>query len=165
MCIRDRSLDDQMETLEFLFEHTEKKDFIYEHQWSLGDFVMWDNRCVNHARKNFPSTQRRLLRRNVIQGTQPKRANIWVHYRCFDRLDRTEHEKIHNHPGSNFYNLLGCTPLSWPAGYPTEDRSRLENFLICQSNREKLFQPTFYYFPHSSVVLGKHEMIGLGKKM
>ena len=76
MAIPELSLDDQMKTLEFLFKHTEKKDFIYEHQWSLGDFVMWDNRCVNHARKDFPSTQRRLLRRNVIQGTQPKRANI-----------------------------------------------------------------------------------------
>ena len=76
VAIPELSSDEQIETLEFLFKHTEKPEFIYEHQWSLGDFVMWDNRCVNHARRDFPSTQRRLLRRNVIQGTQPKRATI-----------------------------------------------------------------------------------------
>ncbi len=76
VAIPELSSDEQIETLEFLFKHTEKQEFIYEHHWSLGDFVMWDNRCVNHARRDFPSTQRRLLRRNVIQGTQPKRATI-----------------------------------------------------------------------------------------
>jgi len=68
--------DEQAEILEFLFDHTEKPEFIYEHVWSPGDFVMWDNRCTNHARTDFPRVERRLLRRNVIQGVQPERAAV-----------------------------------------------------------------------------------------
>jgi len=40
--------------------------FIYAHKWQVGDFVMWDNRCLLHARTDFPRDQRRLLRRVTI---------------------------------------------------------------------------------------------------
>ena len=40
--------------------------FIYTHKWQVGDFVMWDNRCLLHARTDFPRDQRRLLRRVTI---------------------------------------------------------------------------------------------------
>ena len=62
------------EILEFLFDHSEKRELIYEHVWTKGDFVMWDNRCTNHARTDFPETERRLLRRTVIQGVRPEPA-------------------------------------------------------------------------------------------
>ncbi len=64
------------EILEFLFDHTEKPEFVYEHVWTRGDFVMWDNRCTIHARTDFPETERRLLRRNVIQGVRPASAAV-----------------------------------------------------------------------------------------
>lgn len=64
------------EVLNFLFDHSEKPEMIYEHVWSPGDLVIWDNRCLNHARTDFPETERRLLRRNVIQGVRPERARI-----------------------------------------------------------------------------------------
>ncbi len=32
-----------------LYEIGERSDFIYEHIWKLGDFLMWDNRCTNRA--------------------------------------------------------------------------------------------------------------------
>ena len=66
------------EVLDFLFDHAEQPEMYYEHVWSLGDFVMWDNRCLNHARTDFPGNERRLLRRNVIQGVRPERARIDV---------------------------------------------------------------------------------------
>ena len=66
------------EIINFLFDHSEKPELYYEHVWSLGDFVMWDNRCLNHARTDFPETERRLLRRNVIQGVRPERGRIDV---------------------------------------------------------------------------------------
>lgn len=56
------------EILEFLYEHGEKRDFVYEHEWRLGDFVMWDNRCAIHARTWFPDDENRLLRRCTIEG-------------------------------------------------------------------------------------------------
>ena len=40
--------------------------FVYEHVWRAGDLVMWDNRCLVHARTDFPPDQRRLLRRVTI---------------------------------------------------------------------------------------------------
>tara|TARA_Y100000588_G_scaffold388510_1_gene488876 strand:- start:1614 stop:1847 length:234 start_codon:yes stop_codon:yes gene_type:complete len=40
--------------------------FIYSHEWRVGDFIMWDNRCLLHARTDFPREQRRLLRRVTI---------------------------------------------------------------------------------------------------
>lgn len=39
----------------------------YQHQWRPGDLVVWDNRCTQHARTDFPTDQRRLLRRVGIQ--------------------------------------------------------------------------------------------------
>jgi len=64
------------EVLETLFDHCEQPSLVYEHVWSLGDFVMWDNRCLNHARTDFPATDRRLLRRTVVQGVSPQAATV-----------------------------------------------------------------------------------------
>lgn len=62
------SHEESEEILEFLYEHGEKRDFVYEHEWRLGDFVMWDNRCAIHARTWFPDDENRLLRRCTIEG-------------------------------------------------------------------------------------------------
>jgi len=60
--------EDSEETLAFLYDHIEKREFVYEHEWRLGDFVMWDNRCSVHGRTWFPETENRLLRRCTIEG-------------------------------------------------------------------------------------------------
>ena len=57
--------------LKTLFEHQKKSQFVYEHEWRVGDLVMWDNRCTIHARTDFPRDQRRMLRRLTIQDTNP----------------------------------------------------------------------------------------------
>ena len=54
-----------------LFDHQEQPQFVYEHVWRPGDIVMWDNRCTLHARTDFPSAERRLLRRVTILGERP----------------------------------------------------------------------------------------------
>ena len=54
-----------------LFDHMERPDFIYGHQWRVGDLLLWDNRCTLHARTDFSDQERRLLRRVVIQGDKP----------------------------------------------------------------------------------------------
>ena len=51
-----------------LYEIGERRDFIFEHKWKLGDFLMWDNRCTIHARTDFPKEERRLLRRCTVEG-------------------------------------------------------------------------------------------------
>jgi taurine dioxygenase len=55
--------------LAFLFDHSEKPEFVYTHVWRKGDLIVWDNRCSSHARTDFPSDQRRLLLRTTVKGT------------------------------------------------------------------------------------------------
>jgi taurine dioxygenase len=55
--------------LDAVFDHAEKPEFVYEHVWSVGDLLLWDNRCSSHARTDFPADQRRLMLRTTIEGT------------------------------------------------------------------------------------------------
>ncbi len=57
--------------LERLFAHAEQDRFIYEHAWTPGDLLMWDNRCTLHARRDFDPKARRMLRRITIRGEAP----------------------------------------------------------------------------------------------
>jgi len=60
---------DESETvLEQLFEISEDPAIVYEHEWKLGDLVIWDNWCSIHARKDFPRDEPRLMRRLTIEG-------------------------------------------------------------------------------------------------
>jgi taurine dioxygenase len=55
--------------LNFLFDHSEKPEFVYTHVWRKGDLIIWDNRCSSHARTDFPADRRRLLLRTTVKGT------------------------------------------------------------------------------------------------
>jgi len=59
------------ELLATLFDHQERREFIYEHVWRAGDLLMWDNRCTLHARTDFSPNERRLMRRVTILGEKP----------------------------------------------------------------------------------------------
>ena len=57
--------------LKALFEHQEQPCFQYEHRWQLGDLLVWDNRCTLHARRGFPPTHLRKMRRVAVRGERP----------------------------------------------------------------------------------------------
>jgi taurine dioxygenase len=57
-----------------LFEHAENPDNVYEHVWRPHDLVMWDNRAVLHARKDFDPSEARVLRRVTVKGSRPVAA-------------------------------------------------------------------------------------------
>jgi alpha-ketoglutarate-dependent 2,4-dichlorophenoxyacetate dioxygenase len=41
--------------------------FVYRHRWTVGDFVIWDDRCTMHRSRPFDSLRhRRLLRRTTV---------------------------------------------------------------------------------------------------
>jgi alpha-ketoglutarate-dependent taurine dioxygenase len=71
--ILDMPEDESRALLDSLVKHTTKPEFIYTHQWRMGDLVMWDNRCLLHrADKNYDmGAHRRLLHRTVIKGSLP----------------------------------------------------------------------------------------------
>jgi len=57
--------------LERVFDHQEQPRFQYEHRWEIGDLLVWDNRCALHARRDFPATHLRKLRRVAVKGERP----------------------------------------------------------------------------------------------
>jgi taurine dioxygenase len=69
--IEDMPEEESSELLDFLFDHQEQRQFIYEHVWRVGDILMWDNRCTLHARTDFSADERRLMRRVTILGEKP----------------------------------------------------------------------------------------------
>jgi taurine dioxygenase len=67
--IEGMSEEESQPLLDAVFDHAEKSEFVYEHVWSVGDLLLWDNRCSSHARTDFPADQRRLMLRTTIEGT------------------------------------------------------------------------------------------------
>jgi taurine dioxygenase len=57
--------------IEQLCQATERREHIYEHEWRVGDLLIWDNRSVLHARTDFDPAEKRLLRRMAIRGARP----------------------------------------------------------------------------------------------
>lgn len=58
--------------LDFLCRHSEQPEFIYRHNWSRGDVVIWDNRCVMHcAVSDYPDGHRRYMHRTTGIGERP----------------------------------------------------------------------------------------------
>ncbi len=57
------------ELLGELCDHVEDPRFIYAHRWSVGDILIWDNRCTVHARSDFDASERRLLKRVTVGDT------------------------------------------------------------------------------------------------
>jgi taurine dioxygenase len=66
--IEGLSRDESDAALDELFAIAEDSAIVYEHQWRLGDLVIWDNWCSIHARKDFPREEPRLMRRLTIEG-------------------------------------------------------------------------------------------------
>ena len=56
-----------------LWETVRKEQFVWYHQWRVGDFLMWDNRCVMHRREPFHAEMRRVMHRTQIRDTQRPR--------------------------------------------------------------------------------------------
>lgn len=67
--VLDMPEDESERLLNAVYDHAEKREFVYEHVWRVGDLLLWDNRCSSHARTDFPSAERRLMLRTTVQGT------------------------------------------------------------------------------------------------
>ena len=64
--------DDAQPLLESLFNHQIREENVYRHKWRLGDFILWDNRSVNHrACGGYEMDDIRLLHRTSTRGDQP----------------------------------------------------------------------------------------------
>ena len=68
----DRGESDEL--LEELYGALEDPAHCYEHVWTPGDLVMWDNLCTLHARTWFDPAEARVLRRTSVAGRAPDAA-------------------------------------------------------------------------------------------
>jgi len=58
-----------------LIEHATQPEFVYRHQWRVGDLVIWDNRCTMHRARPFDDARyRRELRRVTTLDVQQPAA-------------------------------------------------------------------------------------------
>jgi alpha-ketoglutarate-dependent 2,4-dichlorophenoxyacetate dioxygenase len=48
-----------------LLEHATQREFVYTHNWRVGDYVMWDNRSTLHRGLRYDLSKRRDLRRTT----------------------------------------------------------------------------------------------------
>ncbi|BAZ37024.1 taurine catabolism dioxygenase TauD/TfdA [Calothrix sp. NIES-4101] len=57
--------------IEQLRQHLNQAQFYYQHKWSIGDIVYWDNQATVHYREAFPANERRVLKRVSLAGSRP----------------------------------------------------------------------------------------------
>ena len=60
-----------MGLLKDLIEHATQRQFVYSHNWRVGDLVMWDNRRTMHRGRPFPPGEPRDVRRTTLIGDGP----------------------------------------------------------------------------------------------
>jgi alpha-ketoglutarate-dependent 2,4-dichlorophenoxyacetate dioxygenase len=55
-----------------LMEHATQREFVYSHEWRVGDLVMWDNRQTMHRARRFDDRNEiRDVRRTTLAGDSP----------------------------------------------------------------------------------------------
>ncbi|MBS34865.1 MAG: taurine catabolism dioxygenase TauD [Thiotrichales bacterium] len=69
--IVDLSVEESNELLEEIWSRVTHPDFVYEHHWSVGDVLVWDNRCTLHSRGKIVAGRRR-LHRTTMSGEWPR---------------------------------------------------------------------------------------------
>jgi alpha-ketoglutarate-dependent 2,4-dichlorophenoxyacetate dioxygenase len=55
--------------IEELIAFATEPQFVYQHRWTVGDLVIWDNRCTMHRGRPYDNTQRRVLHRTTVSDT------------------------------------------------------------------------------------------------
>ena len=65
-------LDESEALLDELWAQASRPEFVWGHEWRLGDTLMWDNRCLIHRRDPFDAQARRMMHRVQIRGERPQ---------------------------------------------------------------------------------------------
>ena len=64
-------LEESDALLDRIWAHATREEHAWFQKWSVGDLVMWDNRCVMHKRTAFDPTERRFMLRTQVKGGRP----------------------------------------------------------------------------------------------
>jgi alpha-ketoglutarate-dependent taurine dioxygenase len=60
--------EESQQLLDELLEFACRPPRVYEHEWVVGDFVVWDNRCVLHRARPYDMREPRVLNHTRISG-------------------------------------------------------------------------------------------------
>jgi alpha-ketoglutarate-dependent 2,4-dichlorophenoxyacetate dioxygenase len=52
-----------------LIAFSTQPQFVHRHRWTVGDLVIWDNRCTMHRGRPYDDTQRRVLHRTTVSDS------------------------------------------------------------------------------------------------
>jgi taurine dioxygenase len=64
------TVEESTPLLRWLYAHSTQPNFTYRHHWSVGDLVMWDNRCVQHfVVRDY--VEERMMHRVTLTGERP----------------------------------------------------------------------------------------------
>ena len=63
--------DESAPLLAYLYAQIARPEFTYRHRWEVGDLVIWDNRCTQHAVVGDTGGAERTLHRVTIAGDMP----------------------------------------------------------------------------------------------
>ena len=68
--IQGVSVEESEELLELLFDWIDKPEFHWEHEWAVGDTIMWDNRggIMHSGRLDYPRDEARRFIRTTVRG-------------------------------------------------------------------------------------------------
>lgn len=58
--------------LSYLYAQIGRPEYSYRHRWEVGDLVIWDNRCTQHAVVGDTAGAERVLHRVTIAGDEPR---------------------------------------------------------------------------------------------
>jgi len=61
-----RPVEEGRAVIEELIAFATQPQFVYQHRWTVGDLVIWDNRCTMHRGRPYDDTQRRVLHRTTV---------------------------------------------------------------------------------------------------
>ena len=65
------TVEESAALLGWLYSYCSQPNFTFRHRWSVGDLVMWDNRCVQHFAIADYGANRRTMNRVTVLGDRP----------------------------------------------------------------------------------------------
>ena len=69
--IRGMPVPEARALLRDLTEHATQRQFVYAHEWQVGDLVMWDNRAMMHRARRYDPSEVRELHRTTVADDRP----------------------------------------------------------------------------------------------
>lgn len=66
------TVEESQPLLNWLYDHAAQPNFTFRHRWTVGDLVMWDNRCLQHYAVADYGSSPRTMHRVTLLGDRPR---------------------------------------------------------------------------------------------